>query len=142
MSEEAVKQEEAKEEKTPVEIPAKFKGLVESIEKLSVMELAELVKLLEEHFGVSAAAPMMMAGGAVTAGAEEEKSTFDVELTEVGGNKIAVIKAVRAITGLGLKEAKDMVDKAPKVIVEGATKADAEDVKGKLEEAGGTVNLK
>jgi len=142
MSEEAVKQEETKEEKAPVKIPAKFKGLVESIEKLSVMELAELVKLLEEHFGVSAAAPMMMAGGAAAGGAEEEKSTFDVELTEVGGNKIAVIKAVRAITGLGLKEAKDMVDAAPKVIVEGAAKADAEDVKGKIEEAGGTVNLK
>ncbi len=141
MSEEAVKQEETKEEKAPVEIPAKFKGLVESIEKLSVMELAELVKLLEDHFGVSAAAPVMMAGGAAAGGAEE-KDSFDIELAEAGGNKIAVIKAVREITGLGLKEAKDMVDAAPKVIKEGAAKAEAEEIKGKLEEAGASVNLK
>ncbi len=142
MTEEAVKQEETKEEKAPVDIPVKFKGLVESIEKLSVMELAELVKLLEDHFGVSAAAPVMMAGGGATAGGEEEKDSFDVELKETGGNKIAVIKAVREITGLGLKEAKDMVDAAPKVIKEGAAKAEAEEIKAKLEEAGATVNLK
>ena len=141
MSEEAVKKEESKEEKAPVEIPAKFKSLVESIEKLSVMELAELVKLLEDHFGVSAAAPVMMAGDGAT-GEAEEKDSFDVELSETGGNKIAVIKAVREITGVGLKEAKDMVDAAPKVIKEGAAKAEAEEIKGKLEEAGATVNLK
>ena len=89
-----------------VEIPAKFQGLVDSIEKLTIMELAELVKLLEDKFGVTAAAPMMMAaaGGAAAA---EEKSIFNIELSEVGGNKIAVIKVVREITGLGLKEAKD-----------------------------------
>lgn len=123
-----------------VEIPAKFQGLVDSIEKLTIMELAELVKLLEDKFGVTAAAPVMMAaaGGA----AAEEKSIFNVELSEVGGNKIAVIKVVREITGLGLKEAKDLVDAAPKVIKEGVPKAEAEDMKKKLEEAGGKVTLK
>ncbi|PIP60962.1 50S ribosomal protein L7/L12 [Candidatus Uhrbacteria bacterium CG22_combo_CG10-13_8_21_14_all_47_17] len=129
------------EEKKDVEIPAKFKDLVASIEKLSVIELSELVKLLEDKFGVSAAAPVMMAGGAGAAAAEE-KNTFDVELAETGGNKIAVIKVVREITGLGLKEAKDMVDAAPKVVKEGAAKAEAEEVKAKLEEAGAKVNLK
>jgi len=142
MSEEAVKQEETKEEKAPVEIPEKFKSLVESIEKLTVMELAELVKLLEDHFGVSAAAPVMMAGGGGADGGAEEKDAFDIELAEAGGNKIAVIKAVREITGLGLKEAKDMVDAAPKVIKEGAPKAEADELKQKLEDAGATVNLK
>jgi large subunit ribosomal protein L7/L12 len=125
-----------------VEIPAKFQGLVESIEKLTVMELAELVKLLEDKFGVSAAAPVMMAGGAAGGAAAEEKSTFNVELTEAGGNKIAVIKVVREITGLGLKEAKDMVDGAPKAIKENVAKAEAEDMKKKIEEAGGKVTLK
>ena len=124
-----------------VEIPAKFQGLVESIEKLTVMELAELVKLLEDKFGVSAAAPVMMAAGGGAAAAEE-KSTFNVELAEAGGNKIAVIKVVREITGLGLKEAKDMVDGAPKVIKENVAKAEAEDMKKKIEEAGGKCNLK
>lgn len=125
-----------------VEIPAKFQGLVDSIEKLSVIELAELVKLLEEKFGVSAAAPVMMAGGAAGGAAAEEKSTFNVELTEAGGNKIGVIKVVREITGLGLKEAKDMVDGAPKVLKENAAKAEADDIKKKLEEAGAKVTLK
>ena len=125
-----------------VEIPAKFQGLVDSIEKLSVIELAELVKLLEEKFGVSAAAPVMMAGGAAGGAAAEEKSTFNVELTEAGGNKIGVIKVVREITGLGLKEAKDMVDGAPKVIKENAAKTEADDMKKKLEEAGAKVTLK
>lgn len=124
-----------------VEIPAKFQGLVDSIEKLTIMELAELVKLLEDKFGVSAAAPVMMAAGAGAAAAEE-KSTFDVELTEAGGNKIAVIKVVREITGQGLKEAKDMVDGAPKVIKAGVSKAEAEDMKKKIEEAGGKCTLK
>lgn len=125
-----------------VEVPAKFQALVDSIEKLTVMELAELVKVLEEKFGVSAAAPVMMAGGAAGGAAAEEKSTFDVELTDAGGNKIAVIKVVREITGLGLKEAKDMVDGAPKVIKENAAKAEADDMKKKLEEAGAKVTLK
>jgi large subunit ribosomal protein L7/L12 len=123
-----------------VEVPAKFQALVESIEKLSVIELAELVKILEEKFGVSAAAPVMMAAGPVAAA--EEKSSFDVELTEAGGNKIGVIKVVREITGLGLKEAKDLVDGAPKMVKEGAAKAEAEDMKKKIEEAGGKVTLK
>jgi large subunit ribosomal protein L7/L12 len=123
----------------------KFQGLVEQIEKLSVLELSELVKVLEEKFGVSAAAPMMMgampaAGGA--AGAAEEKSEFTVELTDAGANKIGVIKVVREITGLGLKEAKDIVDGAPKAIKENASKADAEEMKKKIEEAGGKVVLK
>ncbi len=123
-----------------VEVPAKFQALVESIEKLSVIELAELVKILEEKFGVSAAAPVMMAAGPVAAA--EEKSSFDVELTEAGGNKIGVIKVVREITGLGLKEAKDLVDGAPKMVKEGAAKAEAEEMKKKIEEAGGKVTLK
>ncbi|MCC7523062.1 50S ribosomal protein L7/L12 [Candidatus Uhrbacteria bacterium] len=125
-----------------VEIPAKFQGLVESIEKLSVIELAELVKLLEEKFGVSAAAPVMMAGAGAGAAAAEEKSSFNIELSDAGSNKIAVIKVVREITGLGLKEAKDMVDAAPKVIKENAPKAEADDIKKKIEEAGGKVTLK
>lgn len=125
-----------------VEIPAKFQGLVDSIEKLTVMELAELVKLLEDKFGVSAAAPVMMAGGAGGAAAAEEKSIFDVEITEAGGNKIAVIKVVREATGLGLKEAKDIVDAAPKVMKAGVPKAEAEDMKKKIEEAGGKATLK
>jgi large subunit ribosomal protein L7/L12 len=125
-----------------VEIPAKFQGLVESIEKLSVIDLAELVKLLEEKFGVSAAAPVMMAGAGAGAAAAEEKSSFNIELSEAGANKIAVIKVVREITGLGLKEAKDMVDAAPKVIKENAPKAEAEEIKKKIEEAGGKATLK
>lgn len=128
-----------------VEVPEKFKSLVEEIEKMSVLDLAELVKILEEKFGVSAAAPaMMMAGGPAAGGeaAAEEKDEFDVELTEAGGNKIAVIKAVREITEMGLKEAKDLVDGAPQVIKEGAKKEDAEAMKAKIEEAGGKVTLK
>jgi len=131
------------EETKVVEVPAKFKDLVASVEKLSVLDLSELVKVLEEKFGVSAAAPVMMAGGAgAGAGAAEEKSSFNVELTEAGGNKIGVIKVVREVTGLGLKEAKDMVDAAPKVVKEGADKATAEEIKKKIEEAGGKVTLK
>ena len=128
------------DEQKVVEVPAKFKGLVEEIEKLSVLDLSELVKVLEEKFGVSASAPVMMAAG--PAAAVEEKSEFDVELLEAGGNKIGVIKVVREVTGLGLKEAKDMVDGAPKVIKEKASKADAEAIKKKIEEAGGKANLK
>ncbi len=123
-----------------VEIPAKYADLVAAIDKLTVVELAEVVKLLEEKYGVSAAAPVMMAAG--PAAAAEEKSSFNVEIAEAGGNKIAVIKVVREITGLGLKEAKDIVDAAPKVVKEGVAKAEAEDMKKKLEEAGAKVNLK
>lgn len=125
------------------EVPAKFQALVEQIEKLSVLDLAELVKVLEEKFGVSAAAPMAMAMmPAAGAAAVEEKDAFDVEVADVGANKIAVIKVIREVTGLGLKEAKDMADSAPKVIKEGLKKAEAEELKKKLEEAGAKVNLK
>lgn len=132
------------DEKKVVEVPEKFKTLVESVEKMSVIDLAELVKVLEEKFGVSAAAPaMMMAPGAgAGAAAAEEKSTFDVELTSAGGNKISVIKIVREVTGLGLKEAKDIVDAAPKTVKAGLSKADAEEMKKKIEETGATVTLK
>ena len=111
---------------------------------MSVLDLADLVKVLEDKFGVSAAAPaMMMAGGAAAGGdAAEEKSEFDVELTAVGDNKIGVIKAVRTITGLGLKEAKEIVDAAPKMVKEGVAKEEAEELKKQLEEAGAGVTLK
>jgi large subunit ribosomal protein L7/L12 len=132
------------EKKEEVVVPEKFEKLVGEIEKMSVLDLAELVKVLEEKFGVSAAAPMMMAGAAAGGAAEaaEEKTEFDVELTAAGAQKINVIKAVREITGLGLKEAKDMVDAAPKVIKEKVNKEQAEETKKKLEEAGATVTVK
>jgi large subunit ribosomal protein L7/L12 len=131
------------EEKKEVVVPAKFEKLVAEIEKMSVLDLSELVKVLEEKFGVSAAAPMMMgAAPAAEAAAVEEKSEFDVEVTACGASKINVIKVVREVTGLGLKEAKDLVDAAPKVIKEKISKADAEGMKKKLEEAGATVTLK
>lgn len=139
----AEEQKTAAEETTAVEVPAKFKSLVEEIEKMSVLDLAELVKILEKKFGVSAAAPaMMMAAPGAAVEAAEEKSEFNVELTASGDNKIAVIKVVKEITGLGLKEAKDLVDGAPKVVKENVAKADAEAMKKKIEEAGGTVTLK
>ncbi len=128
-----------------VQVPEKFQGLVSEIEKLSVLELSELVKVLEEKFGVSAAAPMMVAGGAAAgagAAAAEEKTEFTVELTDAGANKINVIKVVREATGKGLKEAKDLVDGAPKAIKENISKADAEALKKQLEEAGAKVTLK
>lgn len=127
------------------EVPAKFQGLVDQIEKLSVLELSELVKVLEGKFGVSAAAPMMMASGPAAgagAAAAEEKTEFTVELTDSGANKINVIKVVREVTGLGLKEAKDLVDGAPKAVKENIAKAEAEELKKKIEEAGGKVTLK
>jgi large subunit ribosomal protein L7/L12 len=132
-------------EQTTVEVPAKFQALVSEVEKMSVLDLAELVKVLEGKFGVSASAPaMMMAAGGPAGGATaaEEKTSFDVELTSAGGNKIAVIKAVREATGLGLKEAKDMADGAPKVLKAGLDKAAAEEMKKKLEAAGAQVTLK
>lgn len=135
----------AAEEKTAVEVPEKFAKLVSEIEQMSVLDLSELVSILEDKFGVSAAAPMMMAaGGAAPAAgdAAEEKSSFDVELSGVGESKINVIKAVRAITGLGLKEAKDMVDGAPAIIKPGVAAAEAEEIKKQIEEAGGAVTLK
>ena len=118
--------------------------LIEDVKALNVMELSELVKDLEEEFGVSAAAPVAVAAAAApaAAAAAEEKTEFDVVLAEVGPNKINVIKVVREITGLGLKEAKDLVDGAPKPVKEGAGKDDAEEIKKKLEEAGAKVELK
>ena len=130
------------DEQKVVEVPEKFKALVETIEKLSVLDLAELVKVLEDKFGVSAAAPVMMAVAGAGAAAAEEKTSFNVELTEAGSNKIGVIKVVREVTGLGLKEAKDLVDGAPKMVKEGADKTTAEDIKKKIEEAGGKAVLK
>lgn len=133
---------EEKNEET-IEVPAKFKDLVEQIEKMSVLDLADLVKVLEKKFGVSASAPaMMMAGPAAAAAAVEEKDSFDVEITDGGANKISVIKAVRALTEMGLKEAKDLVDAAPKVLKEGVKKEEAEAMKKTLEEAGAKVTLK
>ncbi len=130
------------ENQTNVEVPEKFQSLVSSLEKLSILEISEVVKLLEAKWGVSAAAPMVAMAAGAGAAAAEEKSSFNVELAEAGANKIGVIKAVREITGLGLKEAKDLVDAAPKVIKEGVSKAEADDMKKKLEDAGGKVNLK
>ena len=118
---------------------AKF---IEEIKALSVLELNELVKAIEEEFGVSAAAPVMMAGPAVGGDAAEEKSEFDVVLVEVGSSKMNVIKLVKEITGLGLKDAKAIVDETPKAVKEGVAKAEAEEMKAKLEEAGAKVELK
>jgi large subunit ribosomal protein L7/L12 len=117
---------------------------IEAIKELSVLELNELVKACEEEFGVSAAAGVVVAGPAAGGAAEaaEEKSEFDVELTEVGPNKVKVIKVVREVTGLGLKEAKEVVDGAPKLVKEGAAKAEADDIKAKLEAEGAKVTLK
>ena len=119
--------------------------LIEEISSMTVLEMAELVKALEEKFGVSAAAPVAVAAAGAapaTGGAVEEKTEFSVVLTAAGANKIAVIKAVREITGLGLKEAKDLVDGAPKTVKENVVKADAEEMKKKLAAAGATVELK
>ena len=115
---------------------------IEAIKELSVLELNELVKACEEAFGVSAAAGVVVAAAGAGAAAAEEKTEFDVELTEVGPNKVKVIKVVREVTGLGLKEAKDVVDGAPKVVKQGASKEEAEDVKAKLEAEGAKVTLK
>ena len=121
----------------------KILKFVEDVKGLTVLELNELVKAIEEEFGVSAAAPVMVAGGAAAAApAAEEKSEFDVILTNAGASKMGVIKLVKEITGLGLKEAKALVDEAPKPVKEGASKADAEDIKKKLEDAGANVELK
>ena len=115
---------------------------IDAIKELTVLELNDLVKACEEEFGVSAAAGVVVAAAGDGAAAAEEKDSFDVELTEVGPNKVKVIKVVREATGLGLKEAKDVVDGAPKVIKEGATKAEAEEMKTKLEAEGAKVTLK
>lgn len=117
--------------------------IIQAIKDMTVLELNELVKACEEEFGVSAAAPVAVAGaGAVAGAAAEEKTEFDVVLTNAGAGKIKVIKVVRELTGLGLKEAKDMVDGAPKTVKEGVSKEDAENMKAKLEEVGATVEIK
>lgn len=116
--------------------------MIEAIKELSVLELNELVKACEEEFGVSAAAGVVVAAAGAGAAAAEEKTEFDVELTEVGPNKVKVIKVVREATGLGLKEAKDVVDGAPKVLKQGASKEEANDIKAKLEAEGAKVTLK
>lgn len=115
---------------------------IEAIKELSVLELNDLVKACEEEFGVSAAAGVVVAAAGGESAAAEEKTEFDVELTEVGPNKVKVIKVVREVTGLGLKEAKDLVDNAPKMVKEAASKEEAEDVKAKLEAEGAKVTLK
>lgn len=134
-------------EEKNVQVPEKFQAIVEQIESMSVLELSELVKVLEEKLGVSAAAPMMMgampsAAGVGEAAAEEEKTSFDVILADAGGTKIQVIKVVKEATGLGLKEAKALVDGAPKPVKEGASKEEADELKNKLMEAGATVEVK
>ncbi|MBQ3393958.1 MAG: 50S ribosomal protein L7/L12 [Oscillospiraceae bacterium] len=120
----------------------KITALVEEIKTLTVLELADLVKAIEEEFGVSAAAPVAVVAGGPAAPAEEEKTEFDVVLAEVGPTKMQVIKVVKEVTGLGLKESKELVDNAPKTIKEAVSKADAEAMKAKLEEAGAKVELK
>ena len=120
----------------------KIIAIVEEVKALTLLELNELVKAVEEEFGVSAAAPVAVAGAAAAAPAAEEKTEFDVVLASFGGNKLAVIKAVREITGLGLKEAKDLVEAAPKAIKEGVSKEEADSVKKALEDAGATVEVK
>ncbi len=130
------------EENTNVEVPAKFKDIVESIEKMSVLDLNELVKLFEKKFGVSAAAVAVAAPAGGSADAAEEQSSFNVELTDGGAQKIAVIKVVKEVLALGLKEAKDMVDGAPIIMKEGMKKEEAETLKKRIEEAGGKVTLK
>jgi large subunit ribosomal protein L7/L12 len=152
MAEETKEQQEKAptiEEKTndtakTVEVPKQFKELVSKIEQMSVLELSELVKVLEEKFGVSAAAPQAVAGpAAAEAGAGEEVSAMaSVELTDAGSNKIGVIKALRAVTELGLKEAKDLAESAPQIVKEGVKREEAEEIKKTLEEAGAKVTLK
>jgi len=142
----AVASEEKKE--SSVELSPKLEEVLKTIEQLTALELSELVKGIEDKFGVQAAAPMavgaVMPGAAAAGGdvAAEEKTSFDVVLTEVGGNKISVIKEVRAATSLGLKEAKDLVEGAPKPVKEGATKEEADELKKKLEAAGAKVEIK
>lgn len=133
------------EEKAKVEVPAKFKSLVEEVEKMSVVELAELVKVLEGKFGVSAAASVAVVAAGGAGAPAEEKTSFNVELKEVGAQKIEVIKVVRDVTAKGLKESKDLVDAAangPQMIKEGVKKEEAEEIKKKFEAAGAKVEIK
>jgi len=137
----------AEDTKQTAELKGDAKKIAEMLEKMTVLEVAELVKALEEKFGVSAAAPVAVAAAPAAAGesagsAEEEQTEFSVELTEIGANKIAVIKVVKAATGIGLKEAKDLVEAAPKMVKEGITKEDSDKLKKELEEAGAKVTVK
>lgn len=137
----------AEEKNENPEVPEKFKKLVGQIEELSVVDLAELVKVLEKKFGVSAAMPVAMGAAQPAAGGEEgtkaeEKTSFGVELKSAGDQKINVIKVVREITGLGLKEAKDLVDGAPKIVKDGVKKEEADEIKQKLEAVGATIEIK
>ena len=132
---------EALAQETAAALPEKFKGLIEQVEKMSVLELHELVKALEAHWGVSAAAVAVAAPGA-GAGAAEEKTSFNVHLADAGAQKVQVIKAVKDALGLGLKEAKDLVDAAPTALKEGMKKEEAEALKAAIEAAGGKVELK
>jgi len=138
--------DEVKTEVKKIELSKAAEKIMDEVEKLNVLDLSNLVKALEEKFDIQAAQPMMMAAGAVAGAAageaEEEKSTFDVVLAEIGPNKIQVIKEIRAITSLGLKEAKDLVEAAPKVVKEGASKEEAEEIKKKVEATGAKVELK
>ena len=139
---------ETKEQTATVELSGKAQEMLKTIEQMSVLELANLVKALEDRFGVVAAAPVAAGGGAAAGGAAaggapvEEKTAFDVVLTSSGDNKIQVIKEIRTITTLGLKEAKDLVDQAPKPVKQGVPKAEAEEIKKKLEAVGAKVELK
>lgn len=140
------KKEEAAAAKPDVKLSKESEGIVQTIESMSVLELSNLVKVLEDKFGVSASMPMMAiaapGAGSGAGAAEEEKTSFTVELASIGPNKIQVIKEVRAITSLGLKEAKDLVDSAPKAVKEGVTKEEAEEIKTKLTAVGATIELK
>ena len=143
---EATEATATKTEEKAVEMTDNMKGIVATLEKMTVMELADLVKALEEKFGVSAQAPMampgmVMAGAAGGQAAQEEKTSFTIVLKEVGSQKIQVIKEIRAITTLGLKEAKDLVEAAPKPVKEGATKEEADKIKAQLEKVGAKVEL-
>ncbi len=144
MEEKNQNQDQESKNETQKEVPEKFKELVEKIENMSVKDLAEFVKVLEEKFGVSAMPQVVGVQGATAGGGggSEEKDSFSVILQSSGDQKIQVIKAVKEITGLGLKEAKDLVDSAPKPIKEGVKKEEAEEIKKKIEEAGGTVEIK
>lgn len=145
MAEENKKEEKATEAKAKVEVPKEFEKLVSELDKMSALEISKFVKFLEEYWGVSAAAPAVAvaapAGGAEAAPAQEEKSEYDVMLKDAGAQKVAVIKAVKDITGLGLGEAKAVVDGAPKPVLEKAKKEDAEAAKKTLEDAGASVEL-
>jgi large subunit ribosomal protein L7/L12 len=132
----------AEEKKELPKLSADGKKVLEIVEKMSVLELADLVQVMEDKFDVSAAAPVAMAAPIAVAEEEEEQTSFDVVLKEVGENKIGVIKVVRGLTELGLKEAKDLVDSAPQTIKEGVSKDESEDIKKQFEEAGATVELK